>query len=351
MNRVLFVSPVAFSGLQQRHQSLAAEMAKLGWLVSFVDPVTTGGFSCRTLSTEQNIEVLKLKVPCKGVEWPAIQTICSKFALLLLRAKLGAAWHDTLLWIGEPSLAYLAAHKWPAIVYDRCDLHGSFPGQNRRAWQKYEETLFRRSTLISCSHVYLQQSLPEHARQKSVLAGNACADIFFGENQRKNSVDRRLKLVSAGAHHEWADAKWLAMLCEHNRVELHLAGTGRGADYENLRRNPRVIDHGRLNRCDLAGLLKTCDVGLIAFKDIELIRGVDPVKAYEYAASGLEIWAPPVDALRSNSLVSRYISNTAGLDQAIKGFATLPLPPAGAIARWSDRLQTILDRLTVLQSD
>ncbi|HAE40235.1 MAG TPA: hypothetical protein DCG57_16615 [Candidatus Riflebacteria bacterium] len=351
MNRVLFVSPVAFSGLQQRHQSLASELAKIGWQVNFVDPLETGGFSCRTEAAGQNIEVVKLRVPFKGVEWPAIQTICGKFALRLLKTKAGMTRHNTLLWIGEPSLACLATHKWRAIVYDRCDLHGSFPGQNKRAWQKYEETLFNRSTLVSCSHAYLQQRLPEHARKKSVLVGNACAEIFFGERRPQSAGDRRLKMVSAGAHHEWSDAKWLAMMCEHDKVELHLAGTGRGVDYESLRRNPRVIDHGRLNSCDLARLLKTCDVGLIAFKDIELINGVDPVKAYEYAASGLEIWAPPINAMRSNSLVSSYVSSTAELDQAIRGFATRSLPPAESIARWPGRLQTILDRLTVLQSD
>ncbi|OGK08182.1 MAG: hypothetical protein A2W80_11305 [Candidatus Riflebacteria bacterium GWC2_50_8] len=351
MNRVLFVSPVAFSGLQQRHQSLAAELAKNDWQVNFVDPLQTGGLSCKTEQATPNLEVVKIRVPFKGVKWPAIQTICAKFAMLLLGSKLALSRHNTLLWIAEPSLAWLSLYKWQAVVYDRCDLHGSFPGQQQLVWQKYEDILFKRATLVSCSHEYLQQSLPEHARIKSVLASNACANIFFSERLQQRPAGRPLKMVSAGAHHEWVDSGWLAMMCDHDNVELHLAGTGRGGDYENLRRLPRVINHGKLDRPELARLLKACDIGLIAFKDIELIKGVDPVKAYEYAASGLEIWAPPIKALRGNQLISKYVGNSGERNQAVADFASLPLPPPATIARWSDRLQTILDRLTVLRSD
>lgn len=351
MNRVLFVSPVAFSGLQQRHQSLAAELAKNGWQVSFVNPLQTGGLSCKTEQAAPNLEVVKIRVPFKSVKWPTIQTISAKFAMLLLSSKLALTRRNTLLWIAEPSLACLSLHNWQAVVYDRCDLHGSFPGQKQPVWQKYEDVLFNRATLVSCSHEYLQQSLPEHARSKSVLAGNAGADIFFSERRPQHPAGRPLKMVSAGAHHEWVDSGWLAMMCDHDNVELHLAGTGRGCDYKKLCQLPRVINHGKLDRPDLAELLKTCDIGLIAFKDIELIKGVDPVKAYEYAASGLEIWVPPIKALRGNPLISKYVGTPGERNQAVAEFASLPLPPPATIARWSDRLQTILDRLTILRSD
>ncbi|EKD83558.1 MAG: hypothetical protein ACD_39C00596G0001, partial [uncultured bacterium] len=215
MNRVLFISPVAFSGLQQRHQSLAAEMAKGGWQVSFVDPLKTGGFSCSVNKTAQNLAIIGLQVPFKGTAWPAIQKICAKFAMLLLRSKLASSDRATLLWISEPSLAWLSQYGWQTIIYDRCDLHGEFPGQNKWAWQKYENLLFEKATLISCSHEYLQQSLPENARSKSVLAGNACADIFFAQRQSRQAKGSMLKLVSSGAHHEWVDSQWLAMLCNH----------------------------------------------------------------------------------------------------------------------------------------
>ncbi|KAF1079335.1 MAG: hypothetical protein GQF41_4339 [Candidatus Rifleibacterium amylolyticum] len=351
MSQILFVSPAAFDALHQRHQSLAIELTKRDQSVIFLDPVRTGGYRRKTRKVADNLEVVQLQVPFKSVSHPAIQKLTVRFAMLLLREKCKIIPASTILWISEPSLAWLTRHRWQTIIYDRCDLHGSFPGQRKEAWQKYEKLLFARAGLISCSHPHLQNTLPESARNKSVLAGNASADLFFGKIRDTAVGDGRLKLVSAGAHHEWVDTSWLKMLATHAGVELHLAGTGRGKGYEDLKQQPGIIDHGRLNQSELARLLKTCDIGLVPFCDIELIRGVDPVKVYEYAASGLEVWAPPVASLRTNTLINRFIATPDDLDLAIADSATQKRQPAPAVARWSERLQTILDRLDDLQSD
>jgi glycosyltransferase involved in cell wall biosynthesis len=345
------VSPVAFEALHQRHQSLAGELAKRGQQVSFLNPVRTGGYSCKSSSAAENLEILQLYVPFKGVSCPVLQMLAARFVMMLLRAGTRLTTAGTMLWISEPSLAWLTRQRWQNVVYDRCDLHGLFPGQNRRAWQKYENRLFAAARLISCSHRYLQQTLPETARHKSVLAGNASADIFFAPGRRQATGARPLRLVSAGAHHEWVDIDWLKMLCSQAAVELHLAGTGRGKSYEELRRHKSVIEHGQLSQARLADLLKSCDIGLVPFRDIELIRGVDPVKVYEYAASGLEVWAPPLAALRENPLIDRFMANTSDLARAVDDLATARTRPTPLVARWSERLQTILDRLDDLRSD
>jgi hypothetical protein len=351
VTRTLFISPAAYEALHQRHQSLAGELARRGRPVIFVNPLKTGGYSCKTRTVAENLEVVQLRIPFKSVSYPAIQMLAVRFALMLLRAGLRIVPATTMLWISEPSLAWLTGQRWQTIIYDRCDLHGAFPGQNRQAWQQYEKMLFSRADLISCSHPYLQNTLPQGARLKSVLAGNASAGVFFSQKNRMGTGNKPLKLVSAGAHHEWVDFAWLKMLCSQAEVELNLAGTGRGREYEELRQAPGVIDHGKLSQLELADLLKSCDAGLVPFRDIELIRGVDPVKAYEYAASGLEVWAPPVDALRANSLISRFIANVDDLSCAIAETAAPKPGPALAVAQWSERLQTILDRLDDLQSD
>ncbi len=351
MRKVLFIAPVAFAGLHQRHQSLAVELAKSGWQVTYVDPLKTGGFSCKVAKVNDHLNVIELRVPFKGASHPYLQRFSSRFAMLLLRMKLKIVPDSALLWVGEPSLAWLSRHKWQAVIYDRCDLHGAFPGQKRQVWQDYEEILFATATLVSCSHEYLQQGLAADILKKSVLAGNASDDIFFAQRQPQRISKQKIRLVSSGAHYEWVDSRWLSMLCDHADIELHLAGSGRGRDYENLRQRVEVIDHGRLNRPDLAELLKSCDVGLVAFKDLELIKGVDPVKVYEYTASGLETWATDVKNLHKNPLVTRFISNRHELDKAVAAIKLRAIPLAGQAARWNTRLQTILDRLTYLQSD
>jgi len=351
MSRIFFVSPVAFAALHQRHQSLAVELARREHQTVFADPLKSGGYSCKCSVASACLKIAQLQVPFKGVSCPGLQMFAARFAMQLAKEKLLISPADTVLWLGEPSLAWLTRLKWKSIIYDRCDLHGSFPGQNRRAWQKYENMLFTRADLITCSHQYLQETLPERARNQSLLVGNASANIFFAQNRRASAGNGKLKLVSAGAHHEWVDTDWLKMLSSQPGTELHLAGTGRGKGYEDLRRQPGVVDHGRLTQTELASLLKDCDIGLVPFCDIELIRGVDPVKVYEYAASGLTVWAPPLAALRSNPLISRFIATRDELAEAIVDRAKPKTAPAPRIARWSERLQTVLDRLDALRSD
>ena len=182
-----------------------------------------------------------------------------------------------------------------------------------------------------------------------MLAGNACAEIFFSSASRQHHSNPPFKLVSSGAHYGWVDCSWLSMISSHPDIELHLAGSGRGNDYQKLRQLPQVIDHGQLDQAALAALLAKCDVGLVPFKNLDLIKGVDPVKVYEYAASGLEVWAPHLDSLRKNGLISRVVANRHDLEQALKRIAVTKNNQP--VARWTERLQTILDRLTILTSD
>lgn len=349
MNQILFISPVPFAGLQQRHQALARELAARNYRVFYVDPIKTGGFSFISRNATSNLEILELRIPFKKMGFPALQRLAARFALLLIENNLQLAARSTLLWVAEPSMAWLCQRSWSIIVYDRCDLHGSFPGQNPQTWQNYEKRLFTSADLIVCSHPFLQKTLPHEIQSKSMLAGNACAEIFFSSARRQHHSNPPFKLVSSGAHYEWVDCSWLSMISSHPDIELHLAGSGRGNDYQKLRQLPQVIDHGQLDQAALAALLAKCDVGLVPFKNLDLIKGVDPVKVYEYAASGLEVWAPPLDSLRKNGLISRVVANRHDLEQALKRIAVTKNNQP--VARWTERLQTILDRLTILTSD
>lgn len=70
-----------------------------------------------------------------------------------------------------------------------------------------------------------------------------------------------------------------------------------GDDWARLRRQPNVTDHGLLDSEGIAELARQSCVGLIPFKDSDLMRRSLPLKAYEYLACGLPVVTTPVDAL------------------------------------------------------
>lgn len=70
-----------------------------------------------------------------------------------------------------------------------------------------------------------------------------------------------------------------------------------GKDWARLKSAANVRYFGLLDSAGIAGLARQARVGLIPFKDSELMRRSLPLKAYEYLACGLPIVTTPIDAL------------------------------------------------------
>ncbi len=355
---VLFAAPVFYKHLKQRHQAFAAGLAARGFDVTFLEPLQSPGWSLQVFPAAAQLRVVRLKVPFRAASYPGLQQICARLAYSLLCRKAGLSSHRTILWLAEPSLAALSRFDWHRVVYDRCDLHGAFPGQRRQAWLRYEKLLAARADVISVSHPYLTDGFSENC----VLAPNACSEEFLTSmgnaaefrvcnHQHGFSGRNTVRMVSAGAHYEWVDCDWLGMLSDLPDVELHIAGTGRGESFNRLIGRGNVVWHGLLEPPGLRDLLQSCNIGLIPFRDLELIKGVDPIKAYEYAAAGLEIWAPDLQSLKTNQMIARFVGGAESAAEALRHYHTRPVIFTGRVPVWSERLQTILDRMASLRSD
>lgn len=349
---ILMLSPVNFDHLKQRHQSFAIELAKRGYMVSYVEPLQSGGLTVYSRQYAANLKILSIRLPFRCSTRPWLHGLLVKSAMRMVMRKCHLKPRQTLLWIGEPSMAEFCNSDWHGILYDRCDLHGSFPGQKREVWKYYEDLIFANADLVSVSHVHLLSDLPESKKLHSILAANACSEIFINSVTTEKPTADSLRLISSGAHFDWVDCGWLQKFAQQPGIELHIAGSGRGNAFKNLIKSKKVVFHGQLPHEELAQLMRTCHVGLLPFKDIELVYGVDPIKAYEYAASGLKIWAPDIAPLRGNSLVDCFIGENTSIASLMALVRTSqPVSKKREIAVWGDRLKTILDRLAVLQSD
>ncbi len=356
---LLFVAPVFYKRLKQRHQAFATGLANKGFDVTFLEPLQSPGWSLQSEPAADHLQIIRLKIPFRAASFPGLQMICARLAYSLILRKLGLVSHRTILWLAEPSLAAFSLFSWRRIVYDRCDLHGAFPGQRRQAWARYEKLLAGRADIISVSHPFLAEGFTG----RCVLAPNACSEEFLtgrgGDSEIKSACSHHhdfngkntIRLVSSGAHYEWVDCDWLCMLSELPAVELHIAGTGRGESFNRLIGRSNVVWHGLLERPALQELLQSCNIGLIPFRDVELIKGVDPIKAYEYAASGLEIWAPDLQSLKANQMITRFVGGSESAAAALRQFIAGPVIFTGQVPMWEERLQTILDRMASLRSD
>lgn len=79
---------------------------------------------------------------------------------------------------------------------------------------------------------------------------------------------------------------------EHMREEM--------APWARLKNRPNVRYHGAVSPEEIAALSKQSTVGLIPFRDVDMIRISLPLKAYEYVACGLPVVSVPIDALEAD---------------------------------------------------
>jgi len=341
MNRhFVMLAPVSFNRLRQRHQSFAHELCRRGNRVTFIEPLKSGGFGLSRSHSDSGAEIIEIRVPWRCTAFAGLHSIAVELGWRILARRLQIKPEEAVLWVSEPSMAQFCRHNWQLVLYDRCDLHGQFPGQSQKAWKKYEEVLFNRCEVISITHLGLLNEIEPQHLNKTVLCKNACSDIFTRHRLSQRPKVPPVRFISSGAHYEWIDCDWLKQFAGRYDTELHIAGSGRGRSFEELVRLPGVTFHAELSHEQLSELMGRCHVGLLPFKDIALVSCVDPIKAYEYAAAGLQIWSTDIESMKNLELPVKTLSLLQDKDLVFE-----PICTSEKIAVWSDRINIILEKI------
>lgn len=108
-----------------------------------------------------------------------------------------------------------------------------------------------------------------------------------------------------------------------------------GRDWARLQQQPNVVNHGLLDSVGIAELARQSRVGLIPFKDSDLMRRSLPLKAYEYVACGLPVVTTPVDALIDRPDLFTTATTAREFATAIRRLEASRVDPA-AVARRLD---------------
>lgn len=335
---LLFAAAAPWSGLRQRHQAIAEGLAAAGWDVVYLDPLRSGGWFFEKQDLGPRLRRFSLGVPFRAAQIPSLQMITARLAMMHLSAA-GIRRPETLFWTSDPSLSHLSNYTWKYIIYDRCDRHGSFPGQRSVSWLKHERTLYHNADLVLASSALLADEAIREQAKKVCLVPNAVDRSWLSPAPPGREPGPPWRLVSSGAHYEWIDHEWLAGFANLPDVELHIAGPGRGPGWAALVADGRIRRHGVLDHAGLRKLIDRCHIGLIPFRDDRMTAGVDPVKAYEYAARGLAVWAPRMASLQRHPLVTRTLSPTEAAGFLAADASGVPYDRSPAT--WADRLGLI----------
>lgn len=213
---------------------------------------------------------------------PVVQRINRRMARIWL-ARAVRTWRPDVIVVPYPTLGDLLPSDTSArIIYDCMDLAVGFTSddQERASLAAAEQRLVDRASEVVTSSDHLARHIRDLGAESVTVVRNGTAVVARHELRPRNP---ETAFGYIGTISQWFDFPTvIAVLDQTPSMVLHLWGSADVA----IPDHPRLRHHGPVPHSQISTLMTGCDGLLMPFVVTELIEGVDPVKLYEYIASG-----------------------------------------------------------------
>lgn len=292
--RLLYIMGIDWEWIYQRPQILAQKLSR-DYRITVVFPRSVLSAN-RKLPSETGIEFRILwTIPLQEKN-----TLIGKSAMVM-NQKL---WRDLdafeMVYVGYPLYArYIPTSYCGKIIYDCMDNHEMlypYPkGVDKVVAQ--EKQLIQRCDLLLTSAIKLQEKMDKIAGySKSRLLRNGTHTECLSE-VRVPKIKEKYTVGYVGTIAEWFDfSVLLKSLDRFSQIEYHLVGPALKREEQE-----RIIYHGCVEHHALEEVIKEYDCLIMPFQVNEIVAYVDPVKLYEYIASGkciISVYYPEIERFR-----------------------------------------------------
>ncbi|NRT74184.1 glycosyltransferase [Clostridium beijerinckii] len=197
------------------------------------------------------------------------------------------------------------------IIYECMDnIPYFYKGNKRCEIQNKEKQICKRAHMIITSSFYLKNKIVKEYN----ISSKKLEVIKNGLDKSIRSESRSLiklkspNLIYIGTIGEWLDISILNKFVQDNpEYSIYLIGPVDNAMMKKVDKN--IVFLGTVKHEDVKMYIKEGDIMLIPFKVNELIKGVDPVKLYEYLALSKPVitsYWNELEIYRNNCLVNFY---------------------------------------------
>lgn len=331
---ILILPPIGWDyPMRQRPQHLASAFGELGRDVVYVD-VNPGA---RSREVAENVRVF---APTPGAKWRrTIKAVADPAAIV---AKGIRSAYDTapdpqivtmIAGLPDPLVAVIQSpafaplvpclkEKGARIVYDRLDDWPRFPNAPDR-WAELDAALLLDADLVWGTCAPLLKGI-----KGAVLIPNGFDPERFSQpvhGEPSDLLGRHPRVLYAGTLAEWFDFDLVYEAARQlPRFSWVLIGRFHNPTHklnEPVPANIHFLGHRPYE--SLSAYYHACDVGIIPFRDIPLCKSVDPVKVYEYLASGLPVVATHLPAVAKFPRV-RLVHDTKDFVEAVQASISAP---------------------------
>ena len=310
----VFLGPIDWEYRKQRPQNLAISLNEIGKSIFYINPTIM-------YHTKKDVELKFKKIDGVSVGtfysnyhrksyYIGVQSIPkeieSEFAGLIEQALAIFANFSTTIVIQQPGWWSMACHLvGNHIVFDCMDLHSGFELISKEVIDLENSIDTTVDQIVVSSEFLLSTKDIEYANKTTCIRNGVHFSHFPFLDQPSNGDE--VVVGYFGALAEWFDTDLIAALAIKN-PEIRFEIIGLASDSRIIRAlkdHPNITFLGEVPNAELPSFITRWRAGLIPFKLSPLILATNPVKMYEYAASGLPVLATDIPEV---GMVSKYLN-------------------------------------------
>lgn len=296
--RILYMSGISWNWIKQRPQFIA-EALSVDYEVLFVD---NSGQADKIKQSDCNIHFMR---PWRMLleRYSLIKKLNLFLYKIYLKTIVGS--YD-ILWISSPTEYAMAAlsvkNNHAKVVYDCMDDHLAFSKASHILDRiKYIESyIYLNADIVFCSAEYLSEKIQKRYGKKNITIVNNALSVVPNYDGKTielsdkfsdfNTSSKRLTYVGTVA--DWMNVDLIKRITEEiSDIEIFFFGPC-GDKMRKALTMPHVHLMGAIPHAQVSTVLQMSDALIMPFKLNELILSVNPVKLYEYIASGKPCIAP-----------------------------------------------------------
>ena len=280
--KLLYASHIDYGWIKQRPQFLAEKLSDSCEIV-YLYKRTLGKKYNNNSSETSFLLIPVIQLPL--TRFSIVRKINQKLYCLSVKRTLKSKKCD-VLWTSDYELSQISNINIP-VIYEMMDIYSEMTNNAKlkKHILKSEKIMFDSAASIVVSSEYIKGYIIKKYgvnEERIHLIRNGFSsdkDIIIDNNNASHG--RIIKLAYFGTVASWFDWETIKFsLKENNDIEYHIIGPTPEGVPENI--GDKVFFYGAVKHDELYSLIKDCDALIMPFIVNEIIKGVDPVKLYEY---------------------------------------------------------------------
>lgn len=214
---------------------------------------------------------------------------------------------NSILWIYSCDMEdFIDCFEKNIVVYDCVDDHAQFNPLKAKVVQSKEDKVLKKADIVFVTADQLYDKIIQKHSNVNIVYNGVDYDHFRVPDKEYSDV----KVIGfIGAVYNWVDIELILKVAKaYPQHKISIVGPIKGVDIKLLKNLSNIILYGEQKYEDLSNFLIDFDICIIPFLISKLTISVNPIKVYEYLASGRPIVSTAIpEVFKFERLV--YIAN------------------------------------------